>query len=344
MQERALKAGVDIIVATPGRLMDHMRQQNADLSGIELLVLDEADRMMDMGFWPDVRRIIAALPAERQTLLFSATMPDEVVRDALEITRDAEVRAGRASAARRPRASRTASSTSAAHDKVEWLIDHLRRPEGPGAGLHAHEDRRRAAGAAAAAAGIKCTALHADRTPGSAAHRRRRIPGRAIQGARRHRHRRARPRHRRAFTRSSTTRCPIRPTPTCTASAAPGAPDEVGPGDHAGRAGRAPRAGGSGKGGRRSIRMRSDVGSVHRSAAQRRDAGRDPAGRTPARRRRSSSSSRAAGGVRRKTDRSAAGIATCCRWPAHRLQSRSVVPGLHLLQAAPHAEEARPDD
>ena len=60
MQERALKAGVDIIVATPGRLMDHMRQQNADLSGIELLVLDEADRMMDMGFWPDVRRIIAA--------------------------------------------------------------------------------------------------------------------------------------------------------------------------------------------------------------------------------------------------------------------------------------------
>ena len=55
MQERALKAGVDIIVATPGRLIDHMRQQNADLSGVELLVLDEADRMMDMGFWPDVR-------------------------------------------------------------------------------------------------------------------------------------------------------------------------------------------------------------------------------------------------------------------------------------------------
>src|SRR5207248_3480516 len=53
-QERALKAGVDIIVATPGRLIDHMRQQNADLSSVELLVLDEADRMMDMGFWPDV--------------------------------------------------------------------------------------------------------------------------------------------------------------------------------------------------------------------------------------------------------------------------------------------------
>src|SRR4029079_4644211 len=84
-QERALRAGVDIIVATPGRLMDHMRQQNADLGAIDLLVLDEADRMMDMGFWPDVKRIITVLPAARQTLLFSATMPDEVVRLALEI-------------------------------------------------------------------------------------------------------------------------------------------------------------------------------------------------------------------------------------------------------------------
>src|SRR5262249_53950098 len=61
-QERALKAGVDVIVATPGRLLDHLRQENADLAAIELLVLDEADRMMDMGFWPDVRRIISALP------------------------------------------------------------------------------------------------------------------------------------------------------------------------------------------------------------------------------------------------------------------------------------------
>src|SRR5258707_9428889 len=88
MQERALKAGVDIIVATPGRLLDHMRQQNADLSAIQLLVLDEADRMMDMGLWPDVRRIISAIPAVRQTLLFSATMPDEVVRFALELVRE----------------------------------------------------------------------------------------------------------------------------------------------------------------------------------------------------------------------------------------------------------------
>src|SRR5204862_330062 len=130
MQERALKAGVDIIVATPGRLMDHMRQQNADLSGIQLLVLDEADRMMDMGFWPDVRRIIAALPAARQTVLFSATMPNEVVRDALEITRHAKyVQVGQRSAP--PKSIRHRVESVSSHDKVTWLIDHLKRPEGP---------------------------------------------------------------------------------------------------------------------------------------------------------------------------------------------------------------------
>jgi ATP-dependent RNA helicase RhlE len=61
-QERALKAGVDIVVATPGRLMDHMRHDSVNFSGLEVLVLDEADRMLDMGFWPDVQRILSALP------------------------------------------------------------------------------------------------------------------------------------------------------------------------------------------------------------------------------------------------------------------------------------------
>jgi ATP-dependent RNA helicase RhlE len=80
-QERALKAGVDIVVATPGRLLDHMRSHVGDFSKLEVFVLDEADRMMDMGFWPDVRRIAEALPAtSRQTMLFSATMPEEVMR------------------------------------------------------------------------------------------------------------------------------------------------------------------------------------------------------------------------------------------------------------------------
>jgi ATP-dependent RNA helicase RhlE len=81
-QERALRAGVDIVVATPGRLLDHMRSGVGDFSKLEIFVLDEADRMMDMGFWPDVRRIAEMLPptASRQTMLFSATMPQEVMR------------------------------------------------------------------------------------------------------------------------------------------------------------------------------------------------------------------------------------------------------------------------
>jgi ATP-dependent RNA helicase RhlE len=162
-QERALKAGVDIIVATPGRLMDHMRQQNADLSGIELLVLDEADRMMDMGFWPDVRRIIAAIPAARQTLLFSATMPNEVVRDALEITRDAKyVQVGQRSAPAQSISHRV--ERVPVHDKVAWLIEHLRKPEGPvliftRTKIGADRLARRLA-----SAGVRCTALHADRS------------------------------------------------------------------------------------------------------------------------------------------------------------------------------------
>ena len=162
-QERALRAGVDIIVATPGRLIDHMRQENADLTGIEMLVLDEADRMMDMGFWPDVRRIIAALPSARQTLLFSATMPNDVVRDALEITRDAKyVQIGRRSAPPVGITHRVERLPS--NEKPSWLIDHLRRPEGPvlvftRTKIGADRLARRLA-----AAGIKCTALHADRS------------------------------------------------------------------------------------------------------------------------------------------------------------------------------------
>jgi ATP-dependent RNA helicase RhlE len=74
----ALRHGVDIVVATPGRLMDHMRRNTVDVRSVEVFVLDEADRMFDMGFINDVRKIIAALPEQRQTMLFSATMPPEV--------------------------------------------------------------------------------------------------------------------------------------------------------------------------------------------------------------------------------------------------------------------------
>jgi ATP-dependent RNA helicase RhlE len=77
-QIAALKKGVDILVATPGRLLDHAQQRTVDLSGIDVLVLDEADRMLDMGFIHDIRRVLALLPKKRQNLLFSATFSDEI--------------------------------------------------------------------------------------------------------------------------------------------------------------------------------------------------------------------------------------------------------------------------
>jgi ATP-dependent RNA helicase RhlE len=74
-QEEAFRSGVEVIVATPGRLLDHLQYDYARLDGIEILVLDEADRMLDMGFLPDIRRVLRHIPAKRQTLFFSATMP-----------------------------------------------------------------------------------------------------------------------------------------------------------------------------------------------------------------------------------------------------------------------------
>ncbi|RJO64775.1 MAG: DEAD/DEAH box helicase [Myxococcales bacterium] len=78
-QTRALTRGVDILVATPGRLLDLMNQGYVDLSRVEAFILDEADRMLDMGFIPDIRRVVRALPAKRQTLLFSATLPPSIL-------------------------------------------------------------------------------------------------------------------------------------------------------------------------------------------------------------------------------------------------------------------------
>ncbi|MBW1955578.1 MAG: DEAD/DEAH box helicase [Deltaproteobacteria bacterium] len=84
-QMSALKRGVDIVVACPGRLLDHINRRSVDLSRLEVLVIDEADQMFDMGFFPDIRRILNHLPRQRQTLLFSATMPSEIRRLAKEI-------------------------------------------------------------------------------------------------------------------------------------------------------------------------------------------------------------------------------------------------------------------
>jgi len=87
-QEQAFRRGADVLVATPGRLLDHFRFPYARLTGLEVVVLDEADRMLDMGFLPDVRRILGQLPAKRQTLLLSATMPPPIVELAREMLRD----------------------------------------------------------------------------------------------------------------------------------------------------------------------------------------------------------------------------------------------------------------
>jgi len=90
-QENAFRRGVDILVATPGRLLDHLRFPYARLNDVELLVLDEADRMLDMGFLPDVRRILQRVPKERQTLFFSATLPPAIKTLAREMLKSPEV-------------------------------------------------------------------------------------------------------------------------------------------------------------------------------------------------------------------------------------------------------------
>jgi ATP-dependent RNA helicase RhlE len=163
-QERALRAGVDIVVATPGRLMDHMRHASIDFSGLEILVLDEADRMLDMGFWPDVQRILSALPPGRQTLLFSATMPGEVLKLTQEFLRDPKyVQVGR-----RGGPAETISHSIqnvAASDKTQWLARWL-RDEATGPVLvfcRTKVGAERLAGRLSSG-GIRAASLHADRT------------------------------------------------------------------------------------------------------------------------------------------------------------------------------------
>jgi ATP-dependent RNA helicase RhlE len=87
-QTKALREGVEILVATPGRLLDHVQQKSVALGQVEILVLDEADRMLDMGFLPDIRRILALLPTQRQSLLFSATFSDEIKKLANQMLRN----------------------------------------------------------------------------------------------------------------------------------------------------------------------------------------------------------------------------------------------------------------
>jgi ATP-dependent RNA helicase RhlE len=163
-QERALKSGVDIVIATPGRLMDHMRSKTVTFDKLDTLVLDEADRMMDMGFWPDVRRIVQTLPdtAARQTLLFSATMAEEVMKLADELVVDARyVQIGS------PGAAKTITHTAEAvpsGQKTQWLARFLRRTAGPVLVFVRTKSGAERLARQLASAGLKAAALHADRT------------------------------------------------------------------------------------------------------------------------------------------------------------------------------------
>jgi ATP-dependent RNA helicase RhlE len=164
-QERALKSGVDIVIATPGRLMDHMRSKTVGFDKLDTLVLDEADRMMDMGFWPDVRRIVQALPdsAARQTLLFSATMAEEVMKLADELVVDARyvqigVPAGAANTITHT------VETVPSGQKTEWLAKFLRRTDGPVLVFVRTKSGADRLARKLASFGLKAAALHADRT------------------------------------------------------------------------------------------------------------------------------------------------------------------------------------
>ena len=124
-QERALRDGCEIVVATPGRLLDHMRFNYVDLRAVEVVVIDEADRMLDMGFLPDVHRILSSLPATRQTLLFSATLSPSIrelartiLRDPVTVTVDRQ----------RPAGGIAHSAYRVAQDRKSALLATLLRP------------------------------------------------------------------------------------------------------------------------------------------------------------------------------------------------------------------------
>jgi ATP-dependent RNA helicase RhlE len=164
-QERSLQAGVDIVVATPGRLLDHMRSNVGDFSALEVFVLDEADRMMDMGFWPDVRKIAEALPtnASRQTMLFSATMPEEVMRFADALAPNAVfVQVG---SRRGPARTITHEARILpAREKVTFLAKYLRRHPGTAIVFVNTKIGCDRLARQLAQTGLRAVAVHADRS------------------------------------------------------------------------------------------------------------------------------------------------------------------------------------
>jgi len=163
-QEHAFRSGVDVIVATPGRLLDHMRSPYARLNQIEHLVLDEADRMLDMGFLPEIRRIISKLPTRRQTLLFSATMPPPIATLAGEMLRDpASIQTQREAA---PASGITQAVYPVRQDLKSALIVHLLRKKTMSQALIFTRTKHRANRLAAqlVEAGIRAERIHGNRS------------------------------------------------------------------------------------------------------------------------------------------------------------------------------------
>ena len=162
-QDRALRAGVHLVVATPGRLMDHMRSAVPDFSKLEVLVLDEADRMMDMGFWPDVQRIVKELPEARQTLLFSATMPDDMMTLASAIVRQPRyIELGRAGGPARTITHTTEAVES--REKPQWLARFLKRTDGPALVFVRTKHGAEKLARQLQALGVRAASIHGDRT------------------------------------------------------------------------------------------------------------------------------------------------------------------------------------
>jgi len=163
-QVRALRTGVDVLVATPGRLLDHMEQGNVRLDDVEVLVLDEADRMLDMGFLPAIRRVLAQVPAERQTMLFSATLPRPIVELARTLLRDP------ARVDLQPKTSAAAGIRQAvypvAHDDKTGLLLHLLRGDDVGNALVFTRTKHRANRLAKMLQqrGVSCAAIHGNRS------------------------------------------------------------------------------------------------------------------------------------------------------------------------------------
>jgi ATP-dependent RNA helicase RhlE len=163
-QVRTLRTGVDVIVATPGRLLDHLQQGNVRLGDVEILVLDEADRMLDMGFLPAIRQVLAEVPEERQTLLFSATLPRPIVELARTLLRD-PVRVDL-----QPKTSPAAGIRQAiypvAHDDKAGLLLHLLGGDAVASALVFTRTKHRANRLARTLElrGVPCAAIHGNRT------------------------------------------------------------------------------------------------------------------------------------------------------------------------------------